>query len=856
MKLTKKILVAVLTLALLASCLMLSTFADDGATGNDVFEFNADGITKIDDLLEYYMCEDYLADAFEEVDDEGNPVHITSGDKWDYSQDADYTGTQEYYDDITAEIVDDPSGADNSVLKSELPYNKKNGYAMKTTSEVLTDKIFLTMDLYFEENCSAGLEFSIKVNYKSNGTIRNNAANLFKFSFRNTATLSDGTKPERVIAYTPWGGTMFGSTFTPLTNSEGAVVEPKTGVWYSLTLSFNAEDDVYYFELAEAGGETYRVEFGIPSAEGALGFLYEAKFSPSAGDTKMCATAYNESTGKYTHKNDATAHASNIENYDTFAEGDLRRNCKDGICRATIGATYYIDDIEIYEGSYTRNPARKDEITEITLSDLEKVYLNPLATREDKFLVAEVLEMLYNGVLDENGDYTLTPISDELKNVVPNAQTYMNQAFANEIVLRAEDIGTVGDYYDRIAYLADEFEYYNGLLCTNDELASQRENGITEEIEAAVIAARAKYDAEVANLAEIKTHSEGFIDAIAAYEPENRTYAYIVAIYEEVTKQDYAKRVAEYVGMTEAEEIYADIVFKHDRMVADVDTFVTAVEKMLEYAPTKFGELYAGYVVAYASYTKYHTDAVINPDVDNSSLAELEAAVASYEELAPQVVVKRDECNYYNNCVTKADIASYYPSLCELLLDADVALEVITGQSTDDFDELQYRMDYPGIADSKKTHEALTASLTTIVEASNAYIAAVNQIANATTLAEKQTAIAAAVALKADGDNLGVEGVKEANLALTAAEAEVNVAVGNSKTLVSIVSKIANATTLSERKALILEAEKYVGGATSEYEGVTAAITALETAKADFEADVVALNQAITNASEYVVTLS
>ncbi len=855
MKLTKKILVAVLTLALLASCLMLSTFADDGATGSDVFEFNADGITKIDDLLEYYTCEDYLADAFEEVDGEGNHVHITSGDKWDYSQDDDYTGTQEYYDDLTVGIVDDPSGVDNSVLKSELPYNKKNGYAMKTTSEVLTDKIFLTMDLYFEDDCNAGLEFSIKVNYKSNGTIRNNAANLFKFSFRNTSALDDGSKPEKVIAYTPWGGAMFGSKFTAVTGSDGVAIAPKTGVWYSLTLSFNAEDDVYYFELVEEGGETYKVQFNIPSAEGALGFLYEAKFAPSAGDTKMCGV-YNESTGKITNKNDAEAHASNIENYDTFEEGDVRRNCKDGLCRASIGATYYIDNLEIYEGTYTRNPARKDDITEITLVDLENVYLNPVATREDRFLVAEVFGKLYNGVLDENGEYIVNPISDDIKGTVPNAQTYMNQTFANEIILRAEDIGTTSDYYDRLAYLVDEFEYYNGLLCSNDELASQRENGITEAIEADVIAARNKYVAEIVTLNEIKTHSESFLEAIATYDPDNRNYDDIVAIYTEVTKPDYAKRAIEYAGVAEAEEIYKAIVTKHDTMVKDVATFITAVDKMVEFAPTKFGELYAGYVDAHASYTKYHTDAVINPDVDNSSLAELEAAVTTYEELAPEVVTKRDECNYYNNCVTKADIASYYPSLCELLIEADEALAVIVDQSTDDFDELAYRMDYPGIADSKRTHEALTASLTTIVEASNAYIEAVEAIANATTLAGKQTAIAAANALKADGDNLGVEGVKEANLILTAAEAEVNIAIGNSKTLISIVSKIAEATSLSERKALIREAEKYADGATAEYEGVSAAIVALESAKADFEADVTALNQALANATEYVVTIS
>lgn len=828
MKLTKKILVAVLTVALIASCFMFSTFAEDTSES----PFHADGITKIDDILEYYICEDYLADAFEDG------IHITEDEdgRWIYEQDADYsTSSTAYYKDFVVGITEDPNNAANHVLKSELPFNKANGYTMQDANKnVLTDKIFLTMKLYFEEDCNEGFEFSVKVGYKANGKTLSNWGNLFKISFK-----------DNTISYTPWRTTSFDSSLSALQNSASENVTPKTNTWYSLTLSFNADDDVYYLELVEEGGEAYKVEFEIPTADGVWGFLYEAKY-PTISTIKKCATEANPtSSSKY--KDNEAQHNYNVEHYADFEEGDARRACYEGDCRAAEFATYYIDEFEIYEGSYTRKPSQIEEITRQTLIDLEAIYLSADSTRETKFLVAEVLGKLYNGVVDANGDYISRPIDDSLKSVLLNAEKYMNETFANEIILRAEGIDAADDYYSRLAYVTNEFEYYNGLLCANDLLTGKP--GISTEIEAAVVAAREKYAAEKAVLDEIKAHSEGFITAVNSYVADNKEYDYIVEIYNEVEKDEYKKRDSEYIGMAEATEIYDAIVFKYDRMVKDIKAFVDAVSRMETYKDSAFGALYAGYVDANKSYTKYHVDAVINPDVDNSTYAPLAEAVDAYEALASTVVAKSDECNTYNDIVKKASIASYYPSLCEILLDADAALEVFA-------EELDYRMDYPGIADSKALHETLTASLDTIVAASNEYIAAVNAIANATTLAEKQTAIAAANELKAAGDNLGVEGVKEANLILTAAEAEVNIAIGNSQSLITVVNKLADASTLSERKALILEAEKYVPGVTEGYAGVNAALAALNAAKVDFEADVAAFNQALANAAEYVVTLS
>ena len=56
MKLAKKLLVAMLALALLTSAFLFSVNADN--------TFNATGINDIEDILEYYTLQDYLADNY------------------------------------------------------------------------------------------------------------------------------------------------------------------------------------------------------------------------------------------------------------------------------------------------------------------------------------------------------------------------------------------------------------------------------------------------------------------------------------------------------------------------------------------------------------------------------------------------------------------------------------------------------------------------------------------------------------------------------------------------------------------------------------------------------------------------
>jgi hypothetical protein len=157
-------------------------------------------------------------------------------------------------------------------------------------------------------------------------------------------------------------------------------------------------------------------------------------------------------------------------------------------------------------------------------------------------------------------------------------------------------------------------------------------------------------------------------------------------------------------------------------------------------------------------------------------------------------------------------------------------------------------MDYPDIADSVATYEAFKTAIAGTESAVEAYINAVNAIATKTTFAEKKAAVIAATALKAEGDVLGAEGVVEANITLTAAEAEINFLEGSSTTLISLVEQIKAATTITEKRALILLANASAANAEDTYTGVSAAKADLAAEIAAFEAAVAAANGALDSA--------
>ena len=363
MKLAKKILVAMLALALLASTFLF------GATATDTY--NAPGIDDVEDILEYYTLEDYLADNYD-----------------------DGTWTTSLFTKGNTAVVGaakDPTNEENGVLKATLPFNQKAGYTKEETANKLTgltDKLFLTFKVYFDASADENLFFELKV-----GTVNEkNQATTSQFTILqfNFASLK-GAKGIYSSTWDP-NSQSFGATTTPIekTNPETGELEkvvPETGKWYNVVISVNAADDFYYFDISDLDGNSVAYS-GILPLEGAKA----------------------------------------LWGFNCYGQ---HVNLK----AMTSKANFYLDDMEIYEGSFVRYPSRKAEITTTHLQDLKALYNAPTTDFATQERIANVLAYLYK----EAESFTVG-------SVLPEAYQYINETYAKAFDLAAAAINTSATY--------------------------------------------------------------------------------------------------------------------------------------------------------------------------------------------------------------------------------------------------------------------------------------------------------------------------------------------------------------------------------------------------------------------------
>lgn len=811
MKLAKKLLVAILALALLASCLVLAVSADGAVDPAD--RFRVEQFDDPTDILEYYVDDIYLSQGYDD--------QTVNEDYYTATRDQNYHAAVE-------EFVADASD-DGYVYSVELPYQRNNKYELGSNKgEVFTEKVFITLEICFDETSAYDLTYDIKVGVEGNSS----RFSILKFDF--SAMRSTGVP---VISYVDWdnGISAFGSTVVtvPAYDAEtGEGFTPATGVWYEVVICYNGEEDSSYFEITGDDGSYYKLTRELAGAKGVWGFAVQATFEAT-------------SNGYYSYNCTASSckkHNANLANAANLTEDDEEYACINGTCRVAASAKYSIDNLEIYEGSFLRDTTDAEAIkalTITTLEDLEDYYLADDVTREEKLEIAEVLNTLYS--LPEE------TFSSDLRAILPDVNTYIYETYLNELSIRVSEIDAEANYYDRVAHLENSVKYFYDIIPTGDALAALESAvpGITES--AATL--KAAYDAELTALETIKSESEAFIALMGGYDVASRDYEYIKALYLDGAGESYVNRSEDYLGVLEANEIFAGLTVKYDRMISDVDAFVAGVDGMV--ASTTFGELYAAYYEAYKSYVKYGNDGVINPDIDVDTNDKLLECYEHYENEAPDIVAVAAECDAFNTLLVQAKASTYYPALCDLLEQAEAALVPVYG-SEDDF---AYKKDYNNLEANYALYLALVQATEDTEDASEAYINSVNAIAQAQGFYAKRAAVDAALALKASGDNLAVDGVLEANLALTAAEAEINILEGNSTTFLLYVEKLEDADTLSERKELILLAAAIVDAIAEDYDGVASAIATLESETAEFTAEVNAINAALANATANVIAL-
>ncbi len=785
MKNAKRILIAIIAIALVASVFAFSVSAEEEV------KFRGEGIEEFDDILEYYLCENFIDLDFTESDWDAK-VDATDWKK-EFWKDKDHsTSTTKHYRKMVVEVIADPNNAENKLLNTEIQYAKGTGFTV-SGSNAITDQMIVAFDIMFNENCIGNMFYDVELTLP-NGT----AASVFKFDFR----YEEGGAP--TLSYVAWDAEL-GTFDNQIITVENFV--PETGVWYNIELCFNAVTDTSYFEINAEGKETLRIDSEIPGATGIRGIDMYGKFN---------------NTSVYNCKKEAT-HNSNVANFANLTEADEEYACGAGKCRATSYCQYHIDDLKVYEGSFARN-SDKNEITKLTLEDFRTFYESGTLTFEQKFTLAQTLATLYS--------FDSATFPEEVSSVLPEGPGYVNEIYATETVTRIGAIDKTAGYYERCDY-ADYATQYDNFLPANDALAGLP--GMTEELTAALIAAREIVATEYADLAEIEAQSKAFMAYMATYDPSVKDYYALNAFYDQAICDDYAKRAPDYEGMAEYTAIYDALVERVTTMNADVYAFVNHVTSM-EYA-SSFGFLFAAYEDATESYYKYGEPGVINPGLDNASYPDILPKIEYYEMKAPFVQARAKECDDFIAIMDEAKNSTYYTSLVGKLAEAVPFIDII-------------QSDYPGVSESLAMYYALNESVKDAENASEAYIAAVKAIEGKTEFYEKKAAVEAAVVLKAHGDVLGYEGVKEANIALAEAEADINFREGSSATLITLVEQIKAAKTLSEKRNLIRLANVHAEGADEGYNGVTEAKAALADAVKSFEAAVKQANKAVEDANK------
>lgn len=768
MKKNRRILAVVLLFALLVSCLFLTT-----ATAEETFK--AEGISDIEDILEYYTLDNYVADDYEDG-------------TWD----------AQYYDGVNSEVVADPADGSNKVLKVT---GKNNKYSK---TGIAAESLIVSFEFFYDAAMTG--EYRVDLKTKNEAGVEDTTYNtMFALNAK------DGKFSNSV-----WDAAMNnGEGGFDLVDYTGAV--PALDTWYKVVLFFNPGEGVYSFKISADGGESWSVS---------------EDFSMGAVDV-----------------------------ISSFSLKTYALSREDAV-------SIYLDNVQAYCGTFERNPAQRNNVTAQTVIDLGVMYNDEETSSADKVRIATVLDKLVNvhKFVPEEG----TPNIEDVNAVLANVSKYVTLAFAEEVINRANAIDKTAGYDARVAYV-EESMYYVNSMPSDEELASTEALADKPEIVEAVKNARAAFAQEELDCAALASDSQNFVILMSTYNPSSADYdGYLKNFYAEVTAFanvdfafDYTYTDVDY-SMEQAAADFLEFSAKYLKLEGAANAFIEGADKMSaaleimsasqpksEEYESAFADLSAGYLQADAVYN----NGDIDENLDESTHAALLASFTIYLENRDFVVGQIAACEAFLDVMKRADTATYYAAIKAELAEA--------GQYID-----AARTKFPGVPEALERYSQLTEQIANSEKAAADYVAAVSAITAAQTFADKQTAIANALALKEAGDVTGIAGVKEANITLSEQMTAVETLITNSDIIKAVVAELETATSLVVKRQLISRANqaianyeqslKALAGESSDLsvEGVPEAIEDVEVFTVKYVESVSAKNDAHVAATEIAVDVA
>ena len=516
----------------------------------------------------------------------------------------------------------------------------------------------------------------------------------------------------------------------------------------------------------------------------------------------------------------------------------------------------YLDNMKAYEGAAVRDVENSDVAAAEFVVAIQDLADYSGTSIEKQVEIADLYAKLFE---TGNGYDPYSPpaegsdiyadnaeLYDRAAEVVAGASAYRNHTYAKAFIYYLEGVSAAGDYYDRIDYLEENVDYYyeafkGGALVIEPDDA----DAVSKAIDSC--------DAILDDFALTASYCENFVKTVEeGYDQNNRNYTVMLAKYgalsalksraEAVPEFNYAEvnPDTKYPTVADAIAVYNALEAKIAAINHNVENvFVPAVDAMDMtqneltennlYLTKNFESLYENYLVALTVYA----NGTVHPQLDPATYPGLSAVIEKFDACAEYVEARVADCLEFVSRVNGAASSPDYLTVVKQLALTDCYFDTNPEFSLDK---------YAGVEEALELRKTLEDRVVKNEKDAAAYIAEVAKIDLGASYLDLKSAVDAAMALKADGDITGIEGIEEANIKFAKAEAIVSSLAGHSSTLIEAVNALKTATTLSERRYLIFVANGAKDSSEDSISGVTAAKAELATQIQKYNSDVQAMN--------------
>ncbi len=786
MKLAKKLFVGILAVALFVSCLALSASAEAP-------EISIDNIEKV---LEYRLCDTYLAEDFE-------------GDAGAYTFNSAYTNDADvpYFSLVS-----------NEKSKFEITSDGDNGVLLVTNDSSVDG---VGYKFYFEDGSCMFPKIAMSFDFKTGDADAENGADVIV-----KATLRDYFEPVVLFSantsndsdpYFTYSEYIADRILYSEKRAEG--VAPELNTWYHVDLTLDLEGATYTVSVTSGDETVLDVAYDVIESVGIDSLRLYVQDAENAGVTKTYfddVTAY-EGTYKRDVLDPENALAAQIIAFDAYAS-DSKTSIEDRLAIADLYA-------KLFEGEdggirYTPPKDIKEYAKVKAITDNAKSFRNKIYA--DAFIE-------YTANISKQPTYY-----DKIEYRDTYAKEFYDMFPSTLSALRS--IYGMTDIYDGSETYADAVlaakAAYDGISSEISAIAAYSE-GFVKEIEE-------NYNARNTDYTYMTAKANKLAILITKADP-----AYVYSDINPDTK---------YPTVADAIAVYDALKVKISEIDANVATFIPAVTamKIVEadsvsaaspYLTSNFDELYANYLTANTVFAQ----GTVHPALDPATYPGLSAFIEKYYTYAEYVEERLAETNLFISIVNGANASAYYVTITQQLKDAALYLDNNKEKSLEKID---------GVEDAIALYSTVQKKLADTIKSAENYIAAVNAIDIKASYSTLKKAVDKALGLKSSGSVTGIEGVKEANIKLAEAEAKVAALEGYSSTLIAAVEALEDAVTLKERRQLIFTALSAKDSAEDSISGVSDAKTALSAYVEAYNADVAAANaffaSAVSNAAATV----